>query len=87
MTTTLFIDILGWIGGALILGAYILLTAGKVDAKSARYQGMNFVGALGFIANGYYYGALPSAALNVIWAGIAIFALSRILGRKPASPE
>ena len=31
---------------------------------------MNVVGAAGFIVNGWWHGALPSAALNVIWMGI-----------------
>ncbi len=83
MTLALFVDIVGWIGAAMILGAYALLTAGKVEARSLAYQGLNFVGALGFIANGWYHGALPSAVLNIIWAGIAIFAIAR-LQRGPA---
>ena len=30
-------------------------------------SGMNVVGAAGFVVNGWWHGALPSAALNVIW--------------------
>jgi hypothetical protein len=74
----LLVDIVGWIGAALILGAYALLTAGKVAPRSVTYQGMNVVGALGFIANGWWHGAMPSAVLNVIWAGIGIFALVQL---------
>jgi hypothetical protein len=74
----LLIDIVGWGGAALILGACALLTAGKVDARSVVYQGMNVVGALGFIANGWWHGAMPSAVLNVIWAGIGMVALWKI---------
>nr|WP_037503276.1 hypothetical protein [Sphingomonas jaspsi] len=77
----LIIDIVGWIGAGLILGAYALLTAGKVDAKSYVYQGMNVVGALGFIANGWWHGAMPSAVLNIIWAGIGLVALWSIRGK------
>jgi hypothetical protein len=79
---TLFVDIAGWIGGALILGSYLLITAGKVTAQSALYQGMNVVGAAGFILNGWWYGAIPSATLNVIWLAIAAFALWRIYRRR-----
>jgi len=39
---------------------------------------MNVIGALGFIANGWWYGAMPSATLNVIWAGIGLVALWKI---------
>jgi hypothetical protein len=67
----------------LILGAYALLTAGRVEARSIAYQGMNVVGALGFIVNGWWHGALPSAVLNIVWAGIGLAALWQI--RKKAS--
>ena len=79
------IDIVGWIGAGLILGAYALLTAGKVDAKSVLYQGMNVIGALGFIANGWWHGAMPSAVLNVIWAAIGMVALWKIRQRAASS--
>nr|WP_294846885.1 hypothetical protein [uncultured Sphingomonas sp.] len=85
MSTVLIIDIVGWIGAGLILLAYGLLTAGKVEARSVAYQGMNVVGALGFIANGWYYGAMPSAVLNIIWAGIGLVALWKIRQRHQSS--
>lgn len=87
MTLQLIVDIVGWIGAGLILGAYALLTAGRVDAKSYLYQGMNVVGALGFIANGWWYGAMPSAVLNIIWAGIGLFALWQLRARASANRE
>ena len=85
MTVGLMFDIVGWIGAGLILGAYALLTAGKLDARSNAYQGMNVVGALGFIANGWWHGAMPSAVLNVIWAGIGLVALWKIRQKAASS--
>ena len=61
-----------------ILAAYALLTAGKFDAKSPAYQWMNVLGAAGFILNSGWNGAIPSAALNVVWAGIGLTALWRM---------
>lgn len=87
MNTALIVDIVGWMGAALILLAYGLLTAGKLQARSVAYQGMNVVGALGFIANGWYHGAMPSAVLNIIWAGIGLVALWKIRERASATPE
>lgn len=84
MTTTLIVDIVGWIGAVLILLAYGLLTAGKLDARSVAYQAMNVVGAFGFIANGWYHGAMPSAVLNIIWAAIGLVALWKIRERSQA---
>lgn len=75
MHPALWIEIVGWAGAALILGAYVLLTLEKIEARSTAYQGMNVVGAAGFIVNGWANGALPSATLNVIWMGIGLYAL------------
>ena len=73
---TLLIEIVGWGSAGLILLAYLLLTAGKIAARSVAYQGMNLVGALGFVLNSGWNGAYPSAGLNVVWAAIAIYALA-----------
>lgn len=83
MQHALWIEVVGWTGAVLILGAYVLLTLGKIEARSVAYQGMNVVGAAGFIVNGWANGALPSAVLNVIWMGIGVFALWQM--RRPAS--
>ena len=66
----------------LILGGYLLISAGKVTGQSALYQGMNVVGAAGFIVNGWWHGAVPSAALNVVWMLIGGIALWRIYTRR-----
>jgi len=79
MSADLFAEVVGWIGAVLILAAYAMLTAGKLQAKSVAYQAMNVVGALGFIVNSSWNGAIPSAALNVVWAGIGIAAIAGIL--------
>jgi hypothetical protein len=72
------IEIAGWIAAVLILSAYGLLSAGKLTGKSVAYQVMNILGAIGFIINTGYNGAYPSAALNVIWVGIGVWALAKI---------
>jgi hypothetical protein len=66
----------------LILLAYFLLTVGKVAPRSAAYQMMNLVGAIGFVINGWWHRAIPNAAMNVVWAGIAIYALIRLMRRQ-----
>lgn len=73
----LAIELIGWAGALLILGAYALLSAGKLKARSVSYHLMNILGAIGFVVNSGWNGALPSAALNVIWIGIGIYALWR----------
>ena len=83
MSLDLLVETVGWLGAVLILAAYGLLTAGRLSADSPVYQAANVVGALGFIANGWWHKALPSTVLNVIWAGIGLTALWRMT-RKPA---
>nr|WP_276616377.1 hypothetical protein [Sphingomonas sp. SFZ2018-12] len=62
----------------MILIAYGLLSAGRLDGRSPVYQWMNVVGASGFLVNGWWHGALPSATLNLIWMGIGLAALWRL---------
>ncbi|WP_425506870.1 CBU_0592 family membrane protein [Sphingomonas sabuli] len=79
------VEAAGWGGASLILLAYLLLSMGKLTGQSAAYQWMNVVGAIGFTINGWWHGALPSAALNVIWLGIGGVTLWRIRKRSAAN--
>ena len=79
------VEIAGWIGAVLILGGYALLSAGKVDGRSLSYQLMNVIGAAGFVINGWWHGALPSAALNVLWLLIGGIASWRIIKTRGSS--
>ncbi len=83
--TNILVEVAGWIGALLILAAYALLTAGKLTGKSAHYQMMNVVGAAGFIVNGWWHGAIPSTALNIVWLLIGAIATWRILKGKGSS--
>lgn len=71
----IIIEAIGWAAAAIILAAYILLSMGRLEARGYLYQWMNVVGAGGFIVNSGYNGAIPSAVLNVIWAGMGVFTL------------
>ena len=74
---SLFVAVAGWAGAVLVLVAYVLLSMRRIDGHSTTYHVMNLLGALGIAANSGWNGAIPSAVLNVIWIGIAIYALSR----------
>jgi hypothetical protein len=69
------VEVIGWVAAALILGSYALLSTGQLRARSFTYQLMNVVGAAGFVVNSGWNGALPSAAMNVIWMGIGVYAV------------
>ncbi len=77
-----WIDIVGWAGAVLVLAAYGLVSTKRLDGESIAYQMLNVAGAAGMLINTYVRGALPSAALNVIWIGVGIYVLARIVLRK-----
>jgi hypothetical protein len=70
----------------MILLAYALVTADRLTGRSPAFQWLNLVGAAGFVVNGLWHGAIPSASLNIVWMGIAGFALLRMAGRRKAQP-
>jgi hypothetical protein len=70
-----FIEIAGWSGTVLILGSYALISSGKLQPRSALYQCMNLLGAIGLAINSGWNGAWPSAGLNLVWLVIAILAI------------
>ena len=79
------VEVAGWAGATLILLAYLLLSADRLTGQSLVYQGMNIVGAAGFVINGWWHGALPSAALNVLWLLIGAVASWRIMKKRGSS--
>ena len=84
-TVEIAVEVVGWAGAALILLAYLLLSADKLTGQSLLYQGMNIVGAAGFVINGWWHRAIPSTALNVVWMGIGAVALWKIAQRRGSS--
>jgi quinol-cytochrome oxidoreductase complex cytochrome b subunit len=79
------VEVAGWAGAVLILLPYLLLSAEKLTGQSLVYQGMNVVGAAGFVINGWWHGAMPSAALNVLWLFIGAVASWRIIRKRGSS--
>ena len=71
------IEFAGWFAAVSILGAYYLLSAGKLGSSSRLYQWMNVLGAIGFVVNSGWHRAMPSVALNVVWFAIGASALWR----------
>ena len=79
------VEVAGWAGALLILLGYLLISAGKLTGSSLLYQAMNIVGAAGFAINGWWHGAIPSAALNVLWLLIGGIATWRIMRKRGSS--
>ncbi len=71
------VDILGWIGALAVLLAYWLVSTRRVTGDARGFQALNALGSIGLLVNTAYYGAYPSTVVNVIWLGIAVYALRR----------
>ena len=82
MDTTLLINLIGWAGSAAVIAAYILVSLNRLKGDSVPYQLLNLVGGAFLIVNTIYWGAYPSAVVNLVWVGIAIFALTHVARRK-----
>jgi drug/metabolite transporter (DMT)-like permease len=75
----MIIDSIGWIGALLILIGYGLISFKKIEGNSLKFQLLNIFGSVFLAVNTYYYGAIPSTLVNVIWAIIAVFAIFAIV--------
>jgi len=77
----MFFDIIGWIGMILVLVAYTLLSTNKIK-NGKLYQILNLFAAV-FMAIGLFpKDAWFSFALQIVWGGVAIMALIKILSKK-----
>ncbi len=77
----LLVDLLGWVGALVLLGAYAGVSFKKLRADGAFYQFLNGLGSLFLVVNTMYYHAFPSAFVNVIWICIAVTAGMRMRGQ------
>jgi len=76
---SLWVDIIGWLGGILVVIAYFMNTTGRMDARNTWYQLLNLAGSIFLIINTGIVGAYPSTAVNIIWVFIAISGLAKSL--------
>jgi hypothetical protein len=76
--TALLVEGAGWLGAAVLLVAYGLVTTGRLSGRGAGFQLLNLAGAAGLLANGAFHGAWPSAALNGVWMAIGVVAVARL---------
>ena len=68
----LFIDILGWVGSLEIVTAYCLNSYQKIASNSLLFLILNLTGGIFLAVYSFYYQALASTFINVIWVAIAI---------------
>lgn len=72
-------SLIGWIGTAAYLIAYLLLSMGKLRADRKIYHLLNILGAIGLTYNAIALKDYPNIIVNIAWAVIGIWAIWRIL--------
>lgn len=73
METDVRLEIVGWIGAAALLVGFILVVTGSLAPASLAYGVINFFGSLAIVAVSLSRKNWQPAALNVIWAGVALY--------------
>jgi hypothetical protein len=76
MNNLIWFDAMGWVGAAVLLLGYAMVSLKKAAGDSMLYQVLNIIGSILLAANTIAYGAYPSTFVNMVWIGIAIFAIA-----------
>ena len=75
----MLIEVAGWYGTIVIVGAYALVSFNVIKSTSLLYQLLNLTGSFGIVALALNKKAYQPAVLNIIWAIIAAIAIVGLL--------
>jgi|MDTB01.1.fsa_nt_gb hypothetical protein len=64
------IDALGYIGGAMQLGAVLAVSRGWLENTSAAYHGISLLGSTGLLLTTFIHEAMAPVIVNTIWMGM-----------------
>lgn len=70
-----WINILGYAGGFMQLGAVAAVSTGWLKNTSPLYHGISLIGSSGLLLNAFYYGSNPALVINTIWMSMNIFGI------------
>lgn len=73
----------GWYGLVALLGAYALVSFGMTSANGLVFQTLNLTGGVGLGMLTYFKKAYQNMILNIVWVGIAIASIFKILFGAP----
>ena len=79
------LQIVGLLGPLFLLGAYALLSSGRLRAISPAYQVMNLLGAAVMVWVGIVTNVWSVWVLNGVWSLIAVLGLLRIMRQRSAA--
>ena len=69
------INVLGFTGGFMQLGAVLAVGRGWLENTSVAYHTLSLVGSSGLLLNAFYYGANPAVVINLIWMTMNVFGI------------
>jgi hypothetical protein len=72
------IELLGWYGAAAILAAYVLVSFAVLQPDGLTYQLLNGTGAVGIVIVSLHKRNYQPAALNAVWAVVAVVAIATV---------
>ena len=80
-------DIVGFLGIAMIVGAYLLLQTGGLRSEGVNYSLLNGIGALCVLFSLIFTFNLSAFLVEVFWVIISIIGVVRYLTRKRKSGQ
>lgn len=70
-----FIELIGWAGALLLIGAYMLYGYGVILATGKEFQFLNLLGSVGIVVSSVYKRAWPATAVFVTWGLLTVYTL------------
>ncbi|HEY4514205.1 MAG TPA: hypothetical protein VJH69_02675 [Candidatus Paceibacterota bacterium] len=70
--------VIGFVGGAIIIGAYYLISRGVLSGTSRGYHALNLLGSVLLASDLFSKDAWSGVTLQVIFSAIAIWSLVRL---------
>ncbi len=74
-------DLVGNVGVALILGTYLALQIGRLDAKSVAYSALNALGAGSITVSLLFDFNLSAFVVEAAWVAVSVYGLVRAFRR------
>lgn len=72
-------DVIGAMGAALLVFAYLLLQLGRLDSRSLAYSLLNAVGAALIVVSLYYDFNLAAFIIELFWVLISLLGIYRAI--------
>lgn len=80
-------SLFGWGGMILVIFSYILFSTKRLKKDYVLYHLLNFLGAMGLAISTFVNESWPALTLSLIFAGISIMYIIKILSIKPKYRE